>query len=208
MTQYRVRADIRRCDLGGRFVGLDLATNRYFLLDGTSAEDLAAFDRGTADSASLARLIDRRLIEKGAVVARPPSSARPTSSLLDHRLPRPSPWLLLRSMAALHTAQRDLGHRSIIHLIAPTGLEPADPDQCLPVAAAFARTSRYRDATDRCFTRSLAMRAMLARRGLGVDLVIGVMLPFAAHCWLQAGTTVLSDSYDQVRNFTPLLTAR
>src|SRR3546814_9536804 len=33
------------------------------------------------------------------------------------------------------------------------------------VAAAFARASRYRDATDQCLVRSLAIRAMLARAG-------------------------------------------
>lgn len=29
-----------------------------------------------------------------------------------------------------------------------------------------------------------------------------------AHCWIQSGTTVLSDPLDRVANFTPLLTVR
>src|SRR3546814_10650482 len=79
-------------------------------------------------------------------------------------------------------------------------------DRGQSTAAAFVRAWRYRNATDQCLVRSIAMRAMLARRGLGSDLVIGVMLPFSAHCWIQVGAAVLSDPLDLVVNYQPLLT--
>ena len=46
--------------------------------------------------------------------------------------------------------------------------------------------------------------------GLGIEanLVLGVRRkPWAAHAWVQAGNTVLSDYCDIVRPFTPILVA-
>ena len=59
-----------------------------------------------------------------------------------------------------------------------------------------------------CLYDSLALRRFLLRRGVGVDLVIGAKLhPFAAHCWLQDGTTVLNDCLGSARDFVPVLVA-
>ena len=104
--------------------------------------------------------------------------------------------------------RRRLARRSLGALLAPTRLQTAEIESYKSLAAAFARGSRYRSATDQCLVRCLAMREMFARRGLGVDLVIGVMLPFAAHCWVQNGSVLLSDPLDSVQNFKPLLTVR
>src|SRR3546814_8545172 len=81
-------------------------------------------------------------------------------------------------------------------------------DRGQSTAAAFVRAWRYRNATDQCLVRSIAMRAMLARRGLGSDLVIGFMLPFSAHCWIPVGAAVLRDPLALVVNYQPLLTVR
>nr|WP_257719811.1 lasso peptide biosynthesis B2 protein [Sphingopyxis macrogoltabida] len=118
--------------------------------------------------------------------------------------------MLLEAIAGQSRARRRLAHHSLGALLEASVVpgSAADPDRCRPIAAAIERVSRYRDATDQCLARGLAMRAMLARRGLAADLVVGVMLPFTAHCWLQSGTTVLSDPLDRVVNFTPLLTVR
>jgi len=85
------------------------------------------------------------------------------------------------------------------------GGHEATVQDCISVAAAFHRVKRYLSETDQCLIRSVAMARLLARRRQRIHVIIGVTLPFAAHCWTQAGATVLSDDIDQVRAYTPLL---
>lgn len=47
------------------------------------------------------------------------------------------------------------------------------------------------------------MRRLLA--GPDARLLIGVTMPFSAHCWVQVGDTVLTDSLDLVLSFQPIL---
>jgi len=208
MHFYRLRADVQHCQFGAQTVCLDLSTSRYFLLEGAASDHLARFVSGTATDEAIGSLLDLGLIEPGTRVCARPRAFTPTKSFLDHRQPKTSPWLLYRAIREQRRTQSALLRMSLGALLEPTGLPRADPESCHAVAAAFARASRYRDATDQCLVRGLAMRAILARSGLGVDLVIGVTLPFAAHCWIQAGPVVLSDPFDRVRNFRPLLTAQ
>ena len=49
------------------------------------------------------------------------------------------------------------------------------------------------------------MRRVLAGKGCKVRLIIGVTLPFAAHCWVQLGSTVLTDPLDVVAPYKPIL---
>lgn len=178
------------------------------MLEGEAARHLTDFIQGAVNLETISPLTELGLIEAGAPECLPPTAASPTSSLLDYRLSGPSLSLLCGSIREQQKARHALTRHSLGALLAPTGLPRASPEACRHVAAAFARASRFRDTTDQCLVRGLAMRAVLARRGLGVDLVIGVMLPFAAHCWIQAGEVLLSDPLDRVRNFTPLLTAQ
>ena len=57
-----------------------------------------------------------------------------------------------------------------------------------------------------CLHRAFMLRRLLARRGLSVHWVFGVRTwPFMAHCWLQAGDTLVADDLDRVLGFTPIL---
>lgn len=210
MTGYRLRADLSYCLIGSRAIFLDLATSRYFLLEGTRAACLTAFAAGTASANELAWLLEQGLVEAGASQTARTSVPSPVASLHDRHLGKARPWLLLEAIIGQSRARRRLANHSLGALLEASSVRraDADPDRYRPFAAAIERASRYRDATDQCLARGLAMRAMLARRDLAADLVIGVMLPFAAHCWLQSGATVLSDPLDRVLNFTPLLTVR
>lgn len=208
MQSYRLRADVEHCQFGAQTVCLDLSTSRYFLLEGAASHHLARFVSGTANNEAIGCLLDLGLIEAGPRASPRPMAVTPTKSFLDHRQPKASLWLLYRSIREQRRTYKALLRMSLGALLEPTGLPRADAESCHAVAAAFAHASRYRDATDQCLVRGLAMRAILARNGLGVDLVIGVTLPFAAHCWVQAGPVVLSDPFDRVRNFRPLFTAQ
>ena len=55
------------------------------------------------------------------------------------------------------------------------------------LARLVARVLRPLPADTRCVNRSLVLLRMLARRGAGADLVIGVTAPsqFGAHAWLE-----------------------
>lgn len=206
--QYRIRSDIKYCALGGRMICLDLSASRYFLLEDEAAAAIDAFVNGAASAEQFQWLVTRNLVEAGVPMAAPSMASDPTHSLYDGPIEPPPPWLLMEALLFQSRARLSLSRRSLRTHLAPTGLPDAAPKRCRPVASAFARASRYRDATDQCLVRGLAMRAMFARRGLGVDLVIGVKLPFAAHCWVQAGAVVLSDPLDRVQNFKPLLAVR
>ena len=60
----------------------------------------------------------------------------------------------------------------------------------------------------RCLFHSLALVSFLSRYGVYCDFVMGVRIePWAAHSWVQAGEYVLDGTPEQVRFFTPILTA-
>ena len=59
-----------------------------------------------------------------------------------------------------------------------------------------------------CLLDSLTLRALLARRGLWSEIVVGVQAtPFKAHCWLESGGYALNDDPDMLGRFTPILAA-
>ena len=58
----------------------------------------------------------------------------------------------------------------------------------------------------RCLFDSLALLDFLAMRGLAADWVFGVrMSPFSAHCWLQAGDTLLDADIEETRCRLPIM---
>ena len=48
------------------------------------------------------------------------------------------------------------------------------------------------------------MKRLLFARGCRSTLVFGVTMPFAAHCWVQVGETVLTDPLDIVLHYQPI----
>lgn len=205
MTTYRLRSSLRYCAIGPRFVFLDIAASRYFLLEGGAAEHFADFLAGEPKSNAISWLTERGLIEVGEPI--PPCRLPPaaTSSLFEKVLPAPHLALVAEALASQVIARRRVKREAISALLTPSSGGAPDLERCLPLATAFRRAARYAQAEDQCLANGVAMRAMLARRGLGSELVIGVRLPFAAHCWVQSGETVLSDPLDRVQNFRPIV---
>lgn len=61
-------------------------------------------------------------------------------------------------------------------------------------------------ADNACLFDSLVLILFLRRLGVFPEWVFGVRTgPFSAHCWLQHGHTVLNDSVDNVRSYTPIM---
>lgn len=59
---------------------------------------------------------------------------------------------------------------------------------------------------DACLRDSITLLEFLAYHRVYPTWVFGVrMAPFAAHCWVQQGSVVYTDSADHVRTFTPIM---
>ena len=206
-STVRLRPDLHFCRIGTRFIFLDLAVSRYFLLEGPAAERFDLWRNENADASDILWLRDLGLVEPGAARPARPCPTAPCLSLYDLPSARARPWLVAEALYEQAIACRRVRAQPLAVLLGQSASGSANVDACLPIAAACRVAARYRAATDQCLPNALAMRRMLARRRIASDLVIGVTLPFSAHCWLQSGETVLSDPLDSVQNFRPLIAA-
>ena len=222
MSAIAVRPGLHFCDVDGAYVFLDLDAQRYFLLGNAAAERFQRFLDGVTAEGDLEWLIGNRLIC-------PPDSALPTDryhkvaeaavSILDETLPRADAILTLQIILAHRAARRWLRRRSLKALLQDlrdggdraatvrdqTGRQN-EPNAALSrIAAAFRASQRVSNSIDQCLPRGIALYTLLQRRGFTPNLVIGVTIPFTAHCWVQIGNRVVSDSLDRVRSFTPIL---
>jgi hypothetical protein len=73
------------------------------------------------------------------------------------------------------------------------------------LARGFERLRPLLPGTALCLARSMLLLEFLRLNGIHANWIFGVRTrPFSAHCWVQAGETVLNDSVDHVRWFTPI----
>jgi hypothetical protein len=217
---YRLRRDLTYCEASDRLVFLDLAADRYFCLSHRLEAGFRSIARGNGDAAStgdIAPLLVAGLLEEtpGPMSPLPchlPQAAR--TSLLDNPLgsARPLTIGLLTGAIALARLTLRIGrfHSTILRLAArKAAIAPGqqiDATALCDLATQFERTARLSQSHDRCLPRSLALAHHATSRGWPVNLVMGVQLrPFAAHCWVQAGSSLLNDRVDTVRPFTPIL---
>jgi hypothetical protein len=209
---HRLRSGLHFCRIDGIFIFLDLEAGRYFLLREAAADCFARCHAGKASRADIGWLTERAVLS-----AAPPSrpmpmgrrAARVRSSVFDDALPAASFTGTAIAMFAQRKAQFDLSYRGLAATlwdleIAGHNETSVDLSDCVSVAAAFQRARRHIATINRCLPHSLAVARRLTARGSKVELVIGVTLPFAAHCWVQAGAVVLTDRIDTVSAFEPI----
>lgn len=212
MMGYRLSPHLHCCTLGACSVFLDLDSDRYFLLQKDADARFQRFVAGCADVSDLTWLQSRNIIQAG-----PANSAErklqvetPLFSVIENDIP-PAPLrltakaILFQACAELMLKRRSLAQ--VFSRIASASL-PARPEEfsvAARAAAAFQRAGRFTSGVDKCLVRGVAMKCMLAREGCHVDLIIGVALPFSAHCWVQFGSTVLTDPLDLVTTYKPIL---
>jgi len=210
-----VRSGLHHCRIGAEFVMLDRLSDRYFLLAQANARDFSAFLEGDADPGLLGRLAGKDII---SIEESPPTPFGDASHLvkartsLQHDCP-PAPFSMLWAEVVweqflARRALRKQGFNRVLTELAlrraAVSLVPAH-DGYEAVAQAFQQSARYISYVGQCLPRSLAMMRMLLRRNLPAQLVIGVSLPFQAHCWVQADSTLLSDRIDMIRSYHPIL---
>jgi len=197
---------------GSDIVILDVLNDAYSCLVG-AAEHIRISDAGNAVLAHPDILDD--LLRADLITKRPPAVRRTSC-------PPPTKTLPLRQTT---TASGILGvglnavggglefrDRTFAELAVP--LPPAQGSQPCPQTSerlqhqvsAFCMLLPWLPFQGQCLHRAFMLRRLLARRGLSVAWVFGVRTwPFMAHCWLQAGDTLVADDLDRVLGFTPIL---
>lgn len=214
MVEYRLSPDMRCCTIGTHSIFLDLACDRYFLLKQDAEVRFQKFRAGSADEADLAWLHSKRIICPG--VHQPsdnlPTLHAPEFSALDNDLPSARFVCTAKAAFAQIAASRAIRRLPIARVLSeiqPVSQQriPDEYQHALYVASAFQQARYLISGIDQCLPRGIAMKSMLARQGCHADLVIGVALPFSAHCWVQLGSTVLTDPLDLVEPYKPILVA-
>jgi hypothetical protein len=149
-----------------------------------------------------------------------PSIDAPDSLLidsLDNDAPRPSALHVLRFLTACATVWVHLHLGSLDRALARArrrkqkllrSARSVDMEKARQATRVFVhlRTFVY-TARDHCLFDSLTLSDYLQRCGVLTSCVFGVRtLPFAAHCWVQAGKSLLTEtSVEYVADFSPIL---
>ncbi len=125
-------------------------------------------------------------------------------------------WLYVpRFLLAVSTASRCLGSMPLESVVAKVARRRAarpemngatDLIRCTRLVATFNHLRPFVPRKAVCLFDSLALLEFLARCGQFPNWVFGVQTgPFSAHCWVQAGHTVLNDSVEQVSTYTAIM---
>lgn len=200
----------------GRPVFMDEREDSYFLLEPEQETQfldlLSPSARCRQVSTALRRALDLPAECQTLSPAQPPAAE---CSLLDVHGPRPRTRLadILTLWRTLHRVRRSLKQRPIQSLLDElrTSRQPGNgappPDRLIARALRFAAARRAVPIAPNCLSDSLALLVWLGPARSAATLVFGVKLdPFAAHCWVQAGVTLLNDRVDEIARFQPVRT--
>ena len=213
MANLQLHPGISFALVGDQAIFLDLRHDRYVALDETAADAFAALRSDCGCSGEAAKA----LLETG-LFERPPMAAKIVPAVIttpDRDLPdyggRPALPDVLHVWALSISYRRAVRRQPIRTVIAKQRRLHADRTQRAGTATPalvqrFLRARALVPVKPVCLQDSLALRDWLAAHGAPSSLVLGVRLdPFAAHCWVQHGETVLNDAADRVAAYTPIL---
>lgn len=232
---YFLASDTHICLHGGKAVLLDLTSGKYFGFDKDDASELSAWVVGWPVKAANEKYSDYRAEETEPELLRdlcaralltpdpdrgksatPIHIAVASVSLRDIQPtdPRITTQLICRFLFAVTfsgIALRLLPLSTIVAYIRrqKTRGRTHSPNmkKITELVAAFSRMRPFMlRATNNCLCHSLALFQFLSAYDEYPEWVFGVRSePFFAHCWLQQGTWLLSDSPAAVASLTPVL---
>jgi len=221
---HSFRDDLAVCLIDGHPIFLDVAHDRYFRVpDDLEPAVVTLIAGGECAEPDIQRLIRSNILssnparERGAQAAlvEPPLRSaveRPQAAV------RVSAANLLEVLVTVYRTHRHLAKRSMKdnldrltqyrsrHASQPANklTRPARA-QLLDAVSIYRRARLFVPIKLSCHLDSLAMVHFLARRGLAANIVFGVTSdPFSAHCWVQTGDLVLSDSVGNANAYTPI----
>lgn len=200
----------------GRPVFMDEREDSYFLLEPEQETEFVGLLAPSAPprpaSARLRQTLDLPALPQTFVPAYCPAAEH---SLLDDPSVRRTARLaeIIKLWRLVRQVRRSLKERPIRSLLdglqtgEPSAAEPPPADQLIARAHGFATARRAVPIAPNCLTDSLALLVWLGPERSAATLVFGVKLdPFAAHCWVQAGTMLLNDRVDEIARFQPVRT--
>jgi hypothetical protein len=219
-----LNAGVTYCVIDDNVVFLNAGSNRYDLLPAPHGREFCRLLAGGVPSGQSERILERLdsagLVDRdGEDTGREPAPDNGlrlvTGDLADERIEKPPLGLIVAAVAVEVQWRRALRRRSLLQLVGRIAdmkrhNGPASPNDVSgrlgSLTAAFARSALLLGMSDRCLPRSLAYADLCLRSATEVDLIFGVKLfPFQAHCWVQREDTVLNDSLESVRPYTPIL---
>lgn len=203
------------CRVGEKLIFLDLNRDRYVAL-GNGIR--SAFDRLMSgepnDSDSMTGLIATGLIDRCDCETKleAVSANVPTSDLSALPMERPGFQMTIAAFRHLYWARGAMQSGRLAKTVSALKYsklhrDVSDNEQGLvDLAAAYAMARLLVPLTPKCLIDSLALFRLLVAQNMSPNLIFGVRLtPFAAHCWLQSSTVVLTGSAEDARNFTPIM---
>lgn len=217
MDFLELSPDVGFCRIGDEAVFLDLRRDRYFRLTGEVANLL--WRLVSAPNEPVEYSWSERLVRTGLLrpCSRPGSVSPTRATAIERSLVEQSDHgaLSLSLVPALALAvvqvRRRLGRGELRQLVvehrSASRLDSPLTDQAAERwAVKFLAARPLVPVRPSCLLDSLVLSRLLRRRGVAATLVFGVKLaPFAAHCWLERGGTILNDSIDNAAEFTPVL---
>lgn len=224
------------CVTEGQVVILDLRRDKYLSLDGdasaslrahvdilSSPEGLLQSDPGAGLGEVLSRLAGTGILSTATPPRTTAGDRRPLLAPTSAIAPRPpfrehvSTHHAARYIASVISAKMALRARTLHSvvlrerhkMIAPSFADRIfDPARAAPLCSIYSRLRVIATGPRQCLFDALALKLFLAKYALFPQWVFGVRVhPFAAHCWLQHGDTLVNDSLDFVRRFTPIMAA-
>ncbi len=157
-------------------------------------------------------------LEGAGLVTRSKPTHRPEASVAAKRelepTARPGVVRIMHAAASAarsHTAFQSLSFPKLIASARDfkCGRPPTDAlssPQTLAAVDAFTAALPWLPFEGVCLHRAFLLVRYLARKNIRADWVFGVRTwPFAAHCWVQIGDTIVADRLSRVSGFTPIL---
>lgn len=208
----QIGRDLHACLIGQTPVILNIASERYQLVRGPTRDHLTALLATKPGPENIAALVRAGLLDPAIMDAEGAAApVAPTCSHLDLIKLRHG-WLLAPvALVALSIAVIQVRRDALRTILDRVEVGAGRPRLKLPifseamVAAAFYLLRQFLPLDNHCLARSIAISRMLRRFGHQANLVIGVQLPIAAHCWVQCEDRLMADRVDRITAFEPIL---
>jgi hypothetical protein len=235
MCQYFVSRDVHACETGGYAVFLDVRKDRYTAVQpenvrylrnaihGWSQESKGDLEEyyGEGDSGILAVLLQEGLLTTSAERGKSATTVTIAEATQNFGMcplwTSPSKasyvWNYVRAWAVATaliktTSFGYVANRVLRRKEAARGCDVCSSDHMVHQMAMihYLLQPVFYSVRNACLRSSLTLVEFFAEYNIYPTIAFGVKVrPFAAHAWVQMGSTVLNDSVEHVRCYTPIM---